>query len=111
MFLLRIRNVVIVVVTATALTACGGDGDTPQYDLRTAMATVVRNGLSAQVTLSGSALGGLTGTGSFALDSGVMGIFNGAAGLLQKETISGTLTAATQSLPFDTSVTNAYDGA
>lgn len=116
MSLLRIRRVLIAVVTATALAACGGGGDggndTSQYDLQAAMATVVKYGLSDRVTLSGSALGGLTGTGTFDLSiRPTQGTFNGTAALLQTQSISGTLTGPGQSLPFDTKVTNAYDSA
>jgi hypothetical protein len=75
------------------------------------MGAVVRSGLSARVTLSGSALGGLTGTGTFDLSSATAGTFNGTAALLQTEGISGSLTAPGQSLPFGTSVTKAYDSA
>ena len=117
MSLLRIRGVVVVVASAKALAACSGGGDSPgperpgSYDLQAAMAAVVKNGLSAQVAFSGSALAGLTGTGTFTLSPAVAGTFNGTAALLQTESISGTLNAPLQPLPFGNSVTNAYNSA
>jgi hypothetical protein len=115
------QRLVLGAVTAVALCACGGGGSSGgpppgSYDLQSAMVALNRGGLSTPVTLTGSVIANgtsvpFTGTGTVTLSAGVDGTFNGAPALLQTETIAGTVTAAGQSLPYNSSAVNAYVGA
>jgi hypothetical protein len=80
------------------------------------MFALVRGGLSTPVALSGSAIVNGTavpfsGTGTLTLAAGTNGSFNGMTALLQTETVSGTVTAAGQNLPYNATAVNAYDDA
>jgi hypothetical protein len=114
-------------LAAIVLTACGGGDNgmltagppgTPppgSYDLRTAMSTLEKGGLSAAVKLSGNAIvngtaTAFTGTGVLTLNPGANGMFNGKTQLLQTETISGTVSVAGQSSPYSSTIVTAYDG-
>jgi hypothetical protein len=114
-------------LAAIVLTACGGGDNgmltagppgTPppgSYDLRTAMSTLEKGGLSAAVKLSGNAIvngtaTAFTGTGVLTLSPGANGMFNGKTQLLQTETISGTVSVAGQSSPYSSTIVTAYDG-
>ena len=86
------------------------------YDLQVALAGLVASGESTPVNLSGTAVVSgspqtFTGTGTFTFGPGTSGLFDGATAVLQSEGISGTVTAAGQTIPFSTSVVNAYDPA
>jgi hypothetical protein len=112
------------VLAALLLSACsGGSGNgnptpSPQgsYDLQAAMAALVKSGLSANVSLSGTAIvngtsNPFTGTGTLTLTPGVSGMFNGTMAQLQTESISGMVTVAGQTSPYNSSVVNAYEPA
>ncbi len=122
--LYRARRAAAIMLAAATLTACGGgDGmsdptPAPQasYDLQAGMTALVKSGLSVNVTLSGTVIVNgtstpFTGTGTFTLSAGVRGTFNRVPALLQTESITGTVTAGTQSSPYNFSVVNAYDTA
>jgi hypothetical protein len=111
---------------ASVLAACGGGGSTVQpgpvvpppgsFNLQSAMAALVKSGLSANVNLSGTAIvsgtsTSFTGTGLLTLSPGASGLFNGMTATLQTETISGTVTVSGHSAPYTSSVVNAYEGA
>jgi hypothetical protein len=115
-------------LAAIVVTACGGSDNgmltsgppgTPppgSYDLRTAMNTLEKGGLSAAVKLSGTAIvngtaTAFTGTGVLTLSPGANGMFNGKTELLQTETISGTLSVSGQSSPYSSNIVTAYDAA
>jgi hypothetical protein len=112
-------------LAAIVLTACGGSDNgmlstlppvpLGSYNPRTAMSTLVRTGLSANVNLSGNAIVNGTatpfmGTGVLTLSPGADGMFNGKTELLQTQTISGTVTVSGQSSPYSSTVVTAYDG-
>jgi hypothetical protein len=116
----------IAVVATMALTACGGGSGgglggsnttappAGSYDLHTAMAGLVKSGLSVEVNLSGTAIANgtsnsFTGTGTLTLSTDANGTFNGTTAEMQTETISGTVTVAGQSAPYTSTVVNAYD--
>jgi len=94
------------------LSACGGGGGsmsaTPPpttFDLAAAVANVARNGLSANMTISGTVNGNaVTGTAAFTEAPAVAATFNGMAGLAQTTTITGTVDAGGQHVPYATTV-------
>jgi hypothetical protein len=102
--------------------ACGGGNSPPasmpppaNYDLQAGMAKMVTNGLSSNVSLTGTVtVNGVstafTGTGTFMRPPAVTATFNGAAAMSQTTTVAGTITAAGQTSPYSTSVTDYYDG-
>jgi hypothetical protein len=101
------------------ITACGGDNNSPvtmqpgNYDLQAGMAKMVANGLSSNVALSGMVtVNGVstafTGSGTFTRPPAVSTTFNGTAALSQTTTVAGSVTAAGQSSPYSTSVTDYY---
>lgn len=114
-----VRRTALGVAAALVLAACGGgsSGGPPpgSYDLQSAMLALVRSGESAPVILTGSSITNGTsvpfnGGGTLTLTPGTNGTFNGMTALLQTESISGSVSAAGQSLPYNSSVVNAYDG-
>lgn len=104
------------------LSACGGGNSAPvsmqppptaTFDLQAGMAKMVTNGLSSNVALSGSVtVNGVstafTGSGTFTRPSGMSATFNGSAAISQTTTVSGSVTAAGQTSPYSTSVTDYY---
>jgi hypothetical protein len=113
------------ILAGLVLSACGGGGSgnsnptpSPQgsYDLQVAMTSLVKSGLSTNVNLSGTAIvngtsNPFTGTGTLTLSAGVSGMFNGTMAQLQTQSISGTVTVAGQTSPYNSSVVNAYEPA
>jgi hypothetical protein len=110
------------VLAALLLSACGGGSGNPtpspqgSYDLQVAMVALVESGLSANVNLSGTAIvndtsNPFTGTGTLTLSPGVSGTFNGMMAQLQTESISGTVTVAGRTSPYNSSVMSAYEPA
>jgi hypothetical protein len=109
---------------AIFMSACGG-GDNPaasmqppppvDFNLQAGMAKMVANGLSSNVGLSGTVtVNGVstafTGSGTFTRPPAVSATFNGTAALSQTTTVTGSLTAAGQTAPYSTSVTDYYAG-
>jgi hypothetical protein len=102
---------------AIALSACGGSAGvgppSATYNLQAGYTHLVNTGLTAMVTLSGTAfVNGVstpfTGTGTLTLSPAVSTIFHNSAALAQNETISGTVTAAGQQAPYSSSVVDYY---
>ena len=101
------------------LTSCGGSSPTSMlqqpsnYDLQAGMAEMVTNGLSSNVALSGSVTvngssTAFTGSGTFTRPAAVSVTFNGTAAMSQTTTIAGSITAAGQTSPYSTTVTDYY---
>jgi len=110
----------LAVCFAIFITACGG-GNSPStsmpppanYDLQAGMAKMVADGLSSNVSLSGSVtVNGVstsfTGSGTFTRPPAVSATFNGTAALSQSTTVAGSITAGGQTSPYSTSVTDYY---
>ena len=103
---------------AILVSGCGGGGNTAapsssNFDLQAGIAKMVTNGLSANVSLSGTvSVNGVatafTGSGTFTRAAAISASFNGTAALSQITTVAGTVTAAGQSGPYSTSVTDYY---
>jgi hypothetical protein len=106
----------------TLISACGG-GNSPtapmqpppptNFDLQAGMAKMVANGLSSNVALSGTvSINGVstafTGSGTFTRPPAVSVTFNGTAALSQTTSVAGSITAAGQTTPYTTSVTDYY---
>ena len=110
----------LAVCFAILISACGGGNSPPasmpppaNYDLQAGMAKMVANGLSSNVSLSGSVtVNGVstsfTGSGTFTRPPAVSATFNGIAALSQTTTVAGSITAAGQTTPYSTSVTDYY---
>jgi hypothetical protein len=112
-------------IIAIALTACGGGGGggggsaapppATTYDLQTGISTLVSQGQTGNVALSGTVMQNgtavsFTGTGTLTLAPSVAATFNNTAALSQTQTIAGTITAAGQSISLSTiSVMDYYD--
>jgi hypothetical protein len=110
-------------IFAIALTACGGGGGSGSaapppattYDLQTGISTLVSQGQTGNVALSGTLMQNgtavsFTGTGTLTLAPSVAATFNNTAALSQTQTIAGTITAAGQTFPLPaTSVVDYYD--
>jgi hypothetical protein len=101
------------------LCACGGGGSNPaapssnNFDVQTGMAKMVTNGLSANVSLSGTVVvngvsTAFTGSGTFTRPPAVSATFDGTAALSQTTTVAGTITTNVQTAPYSTSVTDYY---
>ena len=104
---------------AILLSACGGGNSaTPtmpstSYDLQAGIKEMVTNGLSSNVGLSGTvtvngASTPFTGSGTFTRPAATAATFNGTAASSQTTTIAGTVSAAGQTTPYSTSVTDFY---
>jgi len=114
----HLPGVAFLASAALALSGCGGGGSTAvqggtAYGLANALGKLVTQGFSVSVTLSGSLpINGVattvTGSGTLTYGAGASGTFNGAAALLQDQTLSGSVTAAGQTDPYTTSVTDYY---
>jgi hypothetical protein len=111
----------VAVSFAILISACGGGYSAPSmqppppanFDLQAGMAKMVANGLSANVGLSGTVtVNGVstafTGSGTFMRPPAVSATFNGTAALSQTTTVAGSITAAGQTSPYSTSVTDYY---
>ncbi len=114
------KKAILVITGALSVAACGGGHSTgstapPQnFDLQAAMAAYEKSASSVPVTLSGTVVVNGTpvafsGTGTYTAAAGNLGNFANAAALLQTVSISGTLSAAGQSLPYSSSVVDAFD--
>jgi hypothetical protein len=103
--------------------ACGGGNNyaapmmqpAANFDLQAGMAKMVTDGLSANVTLSGSVTSNgvstaFTGSGSFMRTPAMSATFNGTAALSQTTAVSGSIMTAGQTTPYSTSVTDYYAG-
>jgi hypothetical protein len=119
----RASNSYVAVIGSFAifLSACGGGGGgtatapppAATFNLQQGYVNLVNAGLTANVSLSGTAVVNGTstpfsGTGTLTLTPGVSATFNNSPALSQTETISGTVTAAGQSAPYSASVTDYY---
>jgi hypothetical protein len=104
---------------AIVLVACGGGGGSDgtgsppppsaNYNMQAGIANMVAHGLTANVTLSGTANSvPFTGTGTYTLTPAVNAMFNNASAQAQTQTISGTVNAAGQSQAISISVTDYY---
>lgn len=111
----------LAVCIAILISACGG-GNGPaasmppppaNFDLQAGMAKMVANGLSSNVGLSGTVnVNGVstsfTGSGTFTRPPAVGATFNGTAAMSQSTSVAGSITAAGQTSPYSTSVTDYY---
>jgi hypothetical protein len=112
---------------AILVSACGG-GNSPSasmqppsanYDLQAGIAKMMTDGLSSNVALSGTVIANgvsttFTGSGTFTRPPALSATFNAIAAMSQTTTVAGSITAAGQSSPYSTSVTDYYaasDGA
>jgi hypothetical protein len=111
----------VAVLGSLALSACGGGGSVSggppavTYNLQAGYTHLINTGLTANVTLSGTALVNgvsvpFTGTGTLTLSPAVSTIFHNSTALAQSETISGTVTAAGQQSPYSSTVIDYYAG-
>ena len=101
-----------------SLAACGGGSartmpTTVNYNLQAGITDMVAHGLTANVTLSGTVLVNgastqVTGTGTYTRAAAVNTTFNGTAALAQAVNVAGTVSAAGQSSPYSTMVTEYY---
>lgn len=98
---------ITLVLSLIGLSACGGGGgsSTPapptSFDMAAALANVATNGLSINMTVSGSVNGNaVTGTATFTEAPAVAVTFNGMAALSQTTTISGTLNVGGLQVPY-----------
>jgi hypothetical protein len=118
---MTLRLQVGALATLLTLAACGGGsgGGTlapvaTDFNLKTGIAGMVAHGLTANVSLSGTAMVNGTsipysGSGTYTLAAGTNGTFNGGAALAQLQTIAGTITAAGHTFPpINASVTDYY---
>jgi hypothetical protein len=89
------------------------------YDLQAGMKEMVANGLSSNVALSGTVTANgvttdFTGSGTFTRPPAMTATFDGTAASSQTTLVAGSVTAAGQTTPYSTSVTDYYassDGA
>ncbi|MDP9008490.1 MAG: hypothetical protein M3N91_07250 [Pseudomonadota bacterium] len=103
---------------AILVSACGGGNSaappsSSNFDLQAGIAKMVTNGLSANVNLSGTvSVNGVSttfaGSGTFTRAPAVSATFNGTAAMSQTTTVAGSITAAGQTTPYSTSVTDYY---
>jgi hypothetical protein len=106
---------------AILMSACGGGGyhapamppPAASFDLQAGMHQMVTNGLSSNVTLSGTVtVNGVStafsGSGTFMRPPAMSGTFNGTAAMSQTTTVSGSIMAAGQTSAYSTSVTDYY---
>ena len=112
----RTDRVAMLVPLLVSLGACGGSNNSnmgpgaTSYNLATGVTGLVTNGMIANLGITGTLSGvSVTGTGTFSLTPAVNDMFNGASAQSQNETVSGTVTNGTTSLPYSTSVVGYYD--
>jgi hypothetical protein len=98
---------VTLVLSLIGLSACGGGSSTPapppptSFDVAAALADVATSGLSINMTVSGTVNdNAVTGTATFTEAPAVAATFNGMAALSQTVTITGTLNAGGQQVPY-----------
>jgi hypothetical protein len=115
-----IAMILAAALAAGALNGCGGGGGsavatTPptSFNLQAGISGLVSSGQGASVALSGTAIASgtavpFTGSGTLTLAPGVSTSFNGEGVLSQTQSISATVSAAGQSAPFSSSVTDYY---
>ena len=113
-------RICLVLCFSILVSACGGGNGAPtsmpppgNYDLQAGMAKMVANGLSSNVSLSGTVtVNGVstafTGSGTFTRAPAVSTTFNGTAALSQRTSVAGSVMAAGQTSPYSTSVTDYY---
>ena len=107
---------------AVLVSACGG-GNSPagpmqppsavDFNMQAGMAEMVTNGLSSNVTLSGTTtVNGVstafTGSGTFTRPPALSATFNGIAASAQTTTVAGSIMVAGQTTPYSTSVTDYF---
>jgi hypothetical protein len=114
---MRIRQFApLLALAALGLGACGGGGSADQaakYNLLAGYTSLVTNGLSSNVTLSGNVVVAgastpFTGTGTLNMAPSVTATFNGTTGISQAVDIAGSVTANGQSSNIGSSVVNYY---
>jgi hypothetical protein len=111
----------LVMPLAVTLVACGGGGGgngmtmtmPTTHNMQAGIASMVTQGLSSSVTLSGSVtVSGVTqsftGSGTYSLGPGMSAMFNGMSAMAQTTTISGTVTVAGTSKSYSASDTSYY---
>jgi len=112
----------VAVCFAVLIFACGGcnnhakPGEPPStgnFDVQAGIAKMVANGLSSNVSLDGTvAVNGVStafsGSGTFTRPPATSTTFSGTAASSQTTTVSGSITAAGQTSPYSTSVTDYY---
>lgn len=120
------RKAYVAICFTALLPACGGGGggyqsptpmpmpmQTANFDMQAGMAEMEANGLSANVSLSGTVMvngvsTAFTGSGTFKRPPAVAAAFNGNAAMSQTTTVSGSIMAAGQTSMYSTSVTDYY---
>jgi len=116
----------LAVCFAMLVSACSGGHiafmappQSDNFNLRAGILDMVANGLNANVALSGTVTTNgvstpFTGSGTFMRPPGTNVSFDSTAAMSQLTTVAGTITAAGQTAPYSTSVTDYYassDGA
>lgn len=112
---------------AALVAGCSGGGNkasmapppSDNFNMRAGILEMVANGLSANVTLGGTVTTNgvstaFTGSGTFTRPPGANVTFDSTAAMSQLTTVAGSITAAGQTTPYSTSVTDYYassDGA
>jgi hypothetical protein len=113
------RLVALAGMLALTLNACGGGGggggssQSTMYNLQAGYGTLVTDGLTTGVNLSGTVTTNgvsvaFTGTGTLTVAPGAATTFDGASALSQNETLAGTVTADGESAPYSTNATFYY---
>ena len=103
-----------------SLTACGGGGEsavatppvatTKTFDLKTTYANFLQTTVTRTFTLTGSASGlAVTGSGSTTLGALQAATFLGSPALVRTQTMTASLSANGQTIPFGTSGQSYYD--
>ncbi|HWX79839.1 MAG TPA: hypothetical protein VNZ02_07120 [Steroidobacteraceae bacterium] len=103
---------------AIFVSGCGGGNNMSaptisNFDLQTGVTKMLSNGLSSNVSLSGTvSVNGVstpfTGSGTLTKAPAVGATFNGTAAMAQTTTVAGNITVAGQTSPYSTSVTDYY---
>jgi hypothetical protein len=117
----------LAVCFAILASACSGGGNkaliapppSDNFNLRAGLLDMIDNGLSTNVSLSGTVTTNgvstaFTGSGTFTRPPGANVTFDSTAAISQVTTVAGTIMAAGQTTPYSTSVTDYYassDGA
>ncbi len=112
---------------AALVAGCSGGGNktfmapppSDNFNMRAGILEMVANGLSANVSLGGTVTTNgvstaFTGSGTFTRPPGANVTFDSTAAMSQLTTVTGSITAAGQTTPYSTSVTDYYassDGA